>query len=616
MLSRLLITGKIDISTPLCIVSEIADAHGINYNEDEFKNEQYIQELIEAINCNETILIEFPINNIDHWGHLARFINKSVLWPQNLLVDAYNFLIKFRLSDKLNLLEKIPKNFIVGIQTLENIYSINPCILYKICKDFNISMSSKTTINELTQSVNYIKCDKSFLINKCISLMHKFDKSSLINLLMNTDYNHDHNINHDHDLHYLPNQLTTYEELTKLENKISNIDELRLLINPKSNEGAIMLAAVNYYLDISKSRSPIDEYLELYNNKLNYEPIDYWFKYWFKKNKDIFDLKKTFNPLFPRKIYNQNILLNLANNYGYNVKDRSYANVYEFLQIAYTSETFYQGILPLTKKGKTVIDLDDVSEVPYGQLLSYGQIDILLQPITISELIDLFSANQNFTSPFGAEKVFTTTSIKKLKNILLCPHETNDNDVKIDINTLLIRKKLLDLIMEIELTNDDLSKKLALTYKNGNHSTKQYIENLLNILLVLGMHMRGWLGKGNYPVQEAPVPYNKEGEVALNVTQSIAKYKNERNKNNNVWEIIDNLPLVKYKDEEYLVSKDKYNGFTIGERIEIVMKGRDNPTIYSCIRMSSNYICSSVHKYSLILGLPAPFDIFKLRHIA
>ena len=90
MLSRLLITGKIDISTPLCIVSEIADAHGINYNEDEFKNEQYIQELIEAINCNETILIEFPINNIDHWGHLARFINKSVLWPQNLLVDAYN----------------------------------------------------------------------------------------------------------------------------------------------------------------------------------------------------------------------------------------------------------------------------------------------------------------------------------------------------------------------------------------------------------------------------------------------------------------------------------------------------------------------------------------------
>jgi len=613
MLSRLLITGKIDINTPLCIISEIADAHGINYDEKEFKNEQYIQELIEAINFNETIYVKFPIVDINHWEHLARFVNKSVLWPQNLLIEAYNFLESFINN---NILDKIPKNFISGIQTPDNIYYINPCILYRICKDFNISIASKTTIHEITQSVHYIKWDKSFLINKCISLMHKFDKLSLINLLMNNNnvnVNDNDNLNH---FDYLPNQLTTYDELIKLENKISNIDELRLLINPKSNEGAIMLAAVNHYIDISKSKFPIDEYLELHNNKLNYEPIDNWLKYWFKKNKDIFDLKKTFNPLFPRKIYHPNILVNLANNYGYNVKNRSYASAYEFLQIAYTSETFYQGILPLTKKGKTIIDLDDVSEVTHGQLLSYGQIDISLNPITISELIDLFSANQNFTSPFGSEKVFTTTSIKKLKNILLCPHETNDNNVKIDINTLIIRKKLLDLIMEIELTNDDLSKKLVSIYKNGNYLTKQYIENLLNILLILGMHMRGWLGKGSYPVQEAPVPYDKEIEVALNVTQSIAKYKNEQNKNKDVWGIIDKLPLVKYKDDEYLASKDKLNGFTIGERIEIVMKGRDNPTIYSCIRMSSNYICSSVHKYSLILGLPAPFDIFKLRHIA
>jgi hypothetical protein len=128
--------------------------------------------------------------------------------------------------------------------------------------------------------------------------------------------------------------------------------------------------------------------------------------------------------------------------------------------------------------------------------------------------------------------------------------------------------------------------------------------------------MRGWLGYEDYPIIEAPVSYDKEIEVALNVTQSIAKYKEERSKNKNIGNIIDSLPLVKYKDEEYLVSKNKHDGFTIGDRIEIVIKGKDNPTVYSCIRISSNYICSSVHKYSLILGLPAPFNIHKLRYIS
>jgi len=613
MLSRLLITGNIDLNTPLCIISEIADAHGINYDINEFDNKQYIQELIDIINSDEIISIKFPVESINDWEYLARFINKSISWSQNLLIDAYKYLLLFYTSIS-DLIKKIPINFISGIQTPENIYSINPCILYKICKDFNICITSKTTLSQMSQAVYYIKCDKSQLIDKCISFIYKFDRSPLINLLIDNN-NNDDNDNNDVDYNNLPNQLITYEELVKLENRISDVTELRLMIGPKTNEGAVILAAINYYIDISKSNSPINEYIELRHNGLNYEPIDKWFKYWFVKNRDLFDLRKTFNPLFPHKIYNQVLLLNLANNYGYNINDKNYINHYEFLQLAYISETFYQGLLPLTKKGITIIDLDELSEVPYGQLLSYGQIDISLYPITISELIDLFTSNQNFTSPFGSEKMFSRTSIKKLKGILSSPHGS-DYHIKIDTETFLIRKKLFDLITEIELTNDDASKILVSTYKNGNYSTKKYIENILGILLIFGMNMRGWMGTGDYPISEAPVPYNKEIEVALLVTQSIAKYKKERDKNKNIGNMIDKLPLVKYKDGEYLISKNKDDGFTIGERIEIVIKGKDNPTVYSCIRMSSNFICSSVHKYSLILGLPAPFDIFKLCHIS
>ena len=610
MLSRLLITGNVDLNTPLCIISEIADAHGINYDTNEFDNKQYIQELIDTINSNEKISIKFPIEVISDWEYLARFVNKSVLWPQNLLVKAYEYLSSFYMNP--NLIKEMHINFISGIQTPENIYSINPCVLYKICRDSNINMTSKTTLDQLYKAVYYLKCDKSQLIDQCISSVQKFNKSSLINLLLD---NNDDSNSDDIDYDSFPDQLITYEGLVKLENRISDVTELRLMIGPKTNEGAIMLAAINYNIDISKSKSPIDEYVELRHNDLNYKPVDKWFKYWYDKNRDLFDLRKTFNPLFPRKIYNQVSLLNLANYYGYNINDKIHVSYYEFLQLAHTSETFYQGLLPLTKKEATIIDLDELSEVPYGQLLSYGQIDVSLYPITILELIDLLTANQNFTSPFGSEKVFSRTSIKKLKNILSSPHGS-DYHIKIDTETFLIRKKLFDLITEIELTNDDASKMLVSTYKNGSYSTKKYIENMLDILLVLGMNMRGWIGTGDYPIREAPVPYSREGFVAVSVTQSIAKYKNERDKNKNIGDIIDRLPLVKYKDEEYLVSKNKDDGFTIGERVEIVIKGKDNPTVYSCIRMSSNFICSSVHKYSLILGLPAPFDIFKLRHIS
>lgn len=628
MLSRLLITGNIDINTPLCIISEIADAHGISYDINEFHSNKYVEELINIINSNEKITVKFPIEILEDWEYLARFINKSVLWPQNLLIEAYEYLLSFTehqafsgrellpFTKTNDLITKIPTNFKCEIQTPENIYSINPCILYKICKSYGIYLTSETTLNQLYKAVYYIKCDKSKLIDKCVSSIYKFNKSSLINLLINQNNDNDNDDKSNDDYNIIPDQLVTYEELLKLESRISDNTYLKLMIPPKTDQGAIILAAINYYIDISKSKSPINEYVELRNNGLNYKPVDKWLKYWYEKNRDLFDLNKTFNPLFPRKIYNQSLLVNLANRYGYNINDKNHSsNPYEFLQLAYTSETFYQGLLPLTKKGQTVIDLDELSEIPYGQLLSYGQLDISLYPITVSELIDLFTSNQNFVSPFGSEKVFTRTSIKKLKYILSSPHGP-DYNININKETFLIRKKLFDLITEIELTNDDLSKMLVSTYKNGNCSTKKYIENILNILLILGMHMRGWMGTGDYPILEAPVSYDKEIEVALNVTQSIAKYKKECDKNKYIGNIINKLPLVKYKDDEYLVSKNKDDGFTIGERIEIVIKGKDNPTIYSCIRMSSNFICSSVHKYSLILGLPAPFDIFKLRHIA
>lgn len=612
MLSRLIITGDIDLDTPLCIISEIADAHGINYDIDDFD----IQELIKIINENNVKHIKFPIVGINDWGFLARFINKNATWQQNLLAKAYGYLSSFMYSEE-KLINRLPEDFVIGVQTLKNIYSINPCILYKICKENKVYINHKTTVEQLGQAVNYLRMSKSTLLNKSLALLCRSSTTDVINFLMLNNTNSVNNttiVNY----HYLPNTSTSYEKLSKLENTVNNIKELQSIVIPKTDDGCIVLAAINYYIDISKSQCPIEEYIELKHKGLNYKPIDKWLRYWFDKNPNLFDLKRTFNPLFSQGLYNQNQLLELIKYEGYiNYKGTMLSRSYEILQLAYVSETFYLGLLPLTKNEMTIVDLDNLSDIPYGQLLSYGQIDVSLNAITISELIDLFTANNNFTSPFGPGKVFSSLSINKLKNILSYPHGPIVH-IKINDETLFIRKKLYNLISEIQLiNNDEASQRFSSLYRNSNHSNKESIKNLLNIILELGMNMRGWLGEGDYPLKEqnASNTVDNNPTVALRVTDSMRIYKRERDKLGEIGLEIDRLPLVRYRDGEYQLSTSSLDGYTIGERIKIAKKGVDNPSMYSCVRMSSNWICSSAHKYLLILGLPSPFDIFKLEHI-
>ena len=608
MLSRLSITGNITENVPLCIISEIADAHGINYNIENLSDEKYFRSVIETINNEKNInYVTFPINNTEEWGFLARFINKSTSWPQNLLLKAYEYLSSFMIGD---VMCRIPSDFIAGIQNPDNIYLINPCILYKACKESNINLTKNTTVDQMSSAIFFQRCNPSYVLDKAINLLIKSTQADLVNFII---YNK-HKINikenvQNYDI--VPSLSTSYSDLQKIEDKITDVFGLQLLVKPTTFDGAIALAAVKHRIDISRASNPIDEYYELVHKGLAYKPIDNWFKYWFKINRSFFDLTEIFNPLFPRKLYNKDTLFKMAKYEGCENGDP-----YECLQMAYISETFYLGIFPLTSKNATTIDLDELSDVPYGQLLSYGQIDVSLKTITISELTDLFTANQNFTSPFGPDKVFSKQSIIKLKNILHSPHGP-DHYVMISSDTLNIRRKLLDLIILIELENEPDHLHIFLNmYKYGDQKTKTDINDLLKIILEMGMYMRGWDGESNYPVQEAPVPYDKEPTVAVNVTTSISEYKIKRDKMGKLGSTIHNLPLVRYRDGDYQLSKSVDDGFTIGERIMIAEKGYNNPTIYSCIRMSSNWICSSIHKYTVLLGLEEPFDIFKLRYIA
>ena len=310
------------------------------------------------------------------------------------------------------------------------------------------------------------------------------------------------------------------------------------------------------------------------------------------------------------------MLLELVTNEGVSDVEIRNDDHYELLQLSYLSENFYLGEFPNIEPNSTPIDLDKPSDIPYGELLCYGQFNNKLRPVSINELSSLFTANQNFSSPFDSSKIFSKQAINKLK--IISNSSYGPNSIKLSDNTINNRINLLTIINNIEYIlhiSDNPTKMLSQFYINTSLTNKQIIQQLLTKLLHLGMYMRGWSGTGEYPLNKTTTPPSKDLEVSLNVTQSISDYESLINCSGDIGFTINNLPLVLYKDNQYILSKDISDGLTIINRISIVKLGDKTSNMASCIRLTSNWICSSAHKYLYTIGINS-FDIKNLRYIS
>lgn len=623
-LSRLLITGSIHEHTPICVLSEIADAHGLKYDRREHKSYAFAHDLITLI-TNSDIISVSPIDNIKNiteLQYIARFINKNVQWTGSKLSIAYHFMTQFMGND--DPLIKIPLDFHVGLQTPDNLQSINACILYKICTYFKVNINHLTTIDQMAFCVRMLRTPLDSLTRRTESFIKRdANRIDLINILALSPFEiNDPNPSIPEgniDYSITPKCDTSHEILSILHNSLNDIRFLQNKIDPVTDAGSIALAGMNFNIDISKSQCPIKEYITLKSMGRNdYVPIDNWFKYWYQKNFNLFDLSISFNPLFPSAFFQNNQLNSICINEGYTPNDVANDGPYELLQLAYISETFYYGEIPTMKNVQTPINLDNISDIPYGQLLCFGIRELQLLPISMTELIELFTTNQNFSSPFRYDSIFSTFAINKLKNIVRNPISPSPK-IPLSLETMQIKSRLYEIITRIELVlknTDDPTRQLSFTYRNASPDTKQLIRNTLTKLLHIGMYMRGWDGISNYPVVKAPVPPEREHQIAIDITKSISEYESSCRSLGKIGNQINSLPLVIYKDNQYQLSNNISDGLTISDRISIVKDGDQTNNIASCIRLSSNWLCASAHKYIIAIGMPIPFDIFNLRHIS
>lgn len=619
-LSRLVITGHVYEHTPMCVLMEIADAHGIRYDQQDAEKPNFAQHLLASIHQTQVPSIT-EVKEIYEWEYVGRFVNKHTKWPQRKLTEAYNFLLGFMNNE--DPLVKIPTTFIAGVQTPENPTAINACVLYKICMHHRLNVNSRTTLSQMAYAVRMIREGIESVVRRVKSFVEKdADRTNLINILMLS-----HHEIPDPDPEVIASPITysivpkadiTHEVLQAMHASLTDVTALQRRVDPNTQSGAIALAALNFNIDISRATNPLIEYKRLkLLGRNDYRPSDPWMQYWYERNPSMFDLTITFNPLFPPGFYDPNRIIDMVRREGYSSEEIQQSDPYELLQLAYVTETFYQGEFPVMETTETPVELAEISEVPYGQLLSFGQPEFPMQPLTMTELIATFRQNQNFDTPFRDQRVFSEVAINKLKYIVESPSGPNPN-IRLSPETIQIRATLLELINNIELVlrnNDEASRQFMSVYINASSEIKEEIRTALTSLLHLGMYMRGWIGSGLYPVEQSTVADSELPAIAVRVTDGVNKFERECRALGNIGTQLLNLPLVLYKDGVYNASTDEVDGLTIGDRIAIVKQGEDG-AINTCIRLSSNWLCSSAHKYITCLGFPAPFNIFALRRIS
>lgn len=623
-LSRLTIIGEVSEKIPVCVLTEVADAHGIYFSEEDRLKSKFVSSLVVSILNTPTV--EISINNIEptHMQYIASFVNRDTSWNKTKLLEAFNYLMKFTSNE--DPIQYILENNVFGSQTMQQPLSVNSCVLYKICCYHNIFTDSSTTFEQMTIAVKLLKTNITSITNTLnFFIKNNANKADLINMLLSTNKEFvDPNlpiICNETDLNLIqtPKQKIDHTLLSKIYCSLDDKTSLRMRIDPTTEPGSISLAAINFSLDISKSNYPVMEYINLRScQRDNFVPVDPWLKYWYKENPNIFDLTVTFNPLFCDKFYKQH-MLSIVTNEGYTSTEITLENFYELLQLAYVSKTFYQGNVYGVKSGITPLVNDTVDDIPYGELLCYGQMDSSeMEVISISELIDLFNENKNFSSPFTGSSVFSATSVNKLKLIANSRYGCN-NSKEVSQSTLELRSRLLEVIISVELLTSriDLStRKLITAYSASSLIKRKDVIDCLTNLLHLGMFMRGWSGEGDYPIVQSNGLITTEEEKAVKVTEALNKYESSVTSLVSFGIYVNRLPLVIYKDLEYQPSISRKEGLTIGDRINLIKQGDKLNNIESCIRLSSNWISSSAHKYMIAIGLEPPFHIWKLNHIS
>lgn len=606
-LSRLQITGNLTPQTPICVLTEIARSHGIPYNEEHLDRSAYHRQLVELIGSTR---IRAVVEPYDHrsYPYIARFVNLDCEWRRDELEQAFTFLRRYTGAQG-----ELPLNpdFEVGPQTPNKPLSLNACVLYKLCLNHNITVHPNTTLKQMATSIRFFIQPVPFLRQFLLTQVDQLPRENLVNMMnyLTPSQNAMIPLN--------PNTVPTIEEriehdrLEQTQTLLSNTTNLYRRINPENSAEAIVLGATIDKIDLSKFDSPLNQYRELsVSRNGTFLPTEEKIRRIVLKNPNFLRLDHNFNPLIPVGLYSADDLRRMANAEGYLNSDFIGSSPYELLQLSYLSYTFFPGLHDNVMNRETPITFDPLDELDNDSIICFGSKSTgELTAFRYSELADSFRINKNFVNPIQIQSRFDDLAIRKLKLLALEQNPNHSPDVREE------RRRLYNAIIETEIFAEETNVRLREFFELYNRSEEEkriQIREALRLILEMGMYMRGWTGAGSYPVTHAPHPI--QDEVDERVSNAMRRFEEACLELNEIGTLIKSLPLFNYRDG-FVASTDRNQGFTLQERVDLVREGDTTNNIYSCIRMSSNWICYSAYRYMQVVGMDPPFVLDALINI-
>ncbi|RLI46609.1 hypothetical protein DRO61_09040 [Candidatus Bathyarchaeota archaeon] len=626
-LSRLEITGSLNIHTPMCVIHEVATIHNVKIPEIQYGDVQALQAFIDIINKTHSHRpsIPFPIEEHYQMSLVASFVNKFIDWSESELEEAFATLRMYMIEACLPNIN----NFSYGELTPGNTRSLNACCLYRICKSYNLPTNFNHTIEQLAQAVRILIMDIEKTRKYMFQQIHKLDENEISSIYLSIC----HMLVDDSNL-IEKNTETTDEEMPDFYNDVNNsvalfnnYSETLKRVYPCTPGEAITLAALIYKLDISSSRDPIAEYVNLRKTSSMWVPLDNDMIHALSLNPMVYNLECYFNPVLPYELYNEKELIHLALGEGYSIDNLRYESAYSLLASSYLLPTFHHGLFPSIINEKTPITLENVNEVEPFKILCYGTRISGVVAMTYQGLADVIKNQRNFSNPVDEDcTAFTQLNIRKLKRLCKTFRGGETQETMKEKENLLEAIQIAELFTE---NNNEKARELYIAYIDGDEKYKHKVINALYSLLRLSMYTRGWLNDEDVlPIKSAPV-YN-QAEVDIKVSEGIVDFENkckeldvindgqdnEDSDSKSFANIILDLPLVRYR-HEWQTSNSYGEGLTLGERLKILKTGEDDENGFSsCMRLTSNWLAGSAYRYLTVIGEEKPFDIEDLREIS
>lgn len=400
---------------------------------------------------------------------------------------------------------------------------------------------------------------------------------------------------------------------------------------PQSHDEAVLLAAMHYGVDIHRSSNPLREYTHLLLSISTYayasrprvwgcvqyvHPVDPVLATWTSKNPDALSLRYAYVPVFPIELWPHEAAKDIAERWGKSATHESHVMTdTEFLQWRAVSNHFYAGVPYAPSNMQTHVDLTDVSTLPPNDAIAFGNEEQGYTLLTWQELQRWLDIRKHAVWPSAHVQTIDTCALVQLERLST-------------LRQWFPLVQTVRMLREEEQENKQSVRAFVTAWTRATLHEQQAVLTVLWTWLYLGMAMRGWnqvppssiqgISKTAYylvnpfPLSETAVESGDTLDVRIH--QWVTLLNDALDACTPSWRtIIARAHLHLYTEGKYIPAHDSEQGITLEDRLRVMTR---TESVYACVRLSSNWMCSSAYYYLSQIGTDMPFAIRDLVRIA